>query len=164
MNIHVKHVYVNGVSFFACAGGGYYVHTPYSMVEYSKGDKKLYYVGTKQTTKDECNKKYLELKHDCKHIKGKKFEREITEYDITMEELVNFCKQYGFVFQGSEINRERRVAAGCCAFAGEPAALPTVCCRQQCRERCFSVPTRRQPRVCRRNAQRHRRHKNSLPH
>jgi hypothetical protein len=87
MNIHVKHVYVNGVSFFACAGGGYYVHTPYSMVEYSKGDKKLYYVGTKQTTKDECNKKYLELKHDCKHIKGKKFEREITEYDITMEEL-----------------------------------------------------------------------------
>ena len=23
--------------------------------------------------------------------------------NITMEELVNFCKQYGFVFQGSEI-------------------------------------------------------------
>lgn len=87
MNIHVKHVYVNGVSFFACAGGGYYVHTPFSMVEYSKGDKKIYYMGLKQTTKDECNKKYLELKHDCKHIKGKKFEQEITEYDITMEEL-----------------------------------------------------------------------------
>jgi hypothetical protein len=87
MKIHVKYVYVNGASFFASARGGYYAHTPFSMVEYSKGDKKIYYMGLKQTTKDECNKKYLELKHDCKHIKGKKFEQEITEYDITMEEL-----------------------------------------------------------------------------
>ena len=85
MKIHVKHVYVNGAS--ASIYGGYYVHTSCSIIKYSKGNKHIYYIGLNPSTEEECNKKYLELKYNCKYIKGKKFKREITEYDITMEEL-----------------------------------------------------------------------------
>lgn len=85
--IHVKQVSVNGASFFGSPYGGYWVHTPLTMIEYSKGNNKVYYIGLTKHTKDECNNKYLELKHNCKNMKNKQFEHKTIEYDIPIKEL-----------------------------------------------------------------------------